>query len=302
MLVTVEAPREGDPIFTLRRALPPFEEGTIFVRRNGQTQRASSQEIIRLTDRACSRGDRLDVTVVRQDESPLTAFKFDDGDGLTAFVESEAERLRRFALPGGLAGITSGVREGRDPSRYDASVQSYLDRIPRLAPYRAGRLAIERQLATVNLVINTESALNFAGTQVVLRFPKNMLIFFDTDRIADTLEKFDPPDAWGSRSAWELPRFTPPSLRSVLESDGREIDRKGDAVVVTLPPVHVRPHTPAPLLPIYLVLPESMAGATFLVPWRATSTSAEGFASGEIELSIANEATDLSEFLFAAPE
>ena len=127
------------------------------------------------------------------------------------------------------------------------------------------------------------------------------MVFFDTDEMAEALDRFDPPDAWGSRSAWEVPTFNLPSLTSLGESDGRKIDREG-AVAVTLPPVHVRPHTPAPLLPIHLVLPESMAGATFGVAWRATSTSAEGFASGEIELTIATEATDVSEFLFAAPE
>lgn len=57
---------------------------------------------------------------------------------------------------------------GRTP-RYDASMQSYLDRIPELARAVPGRSSRDRAtLATVNLVINTESALNFAGTKAAL--------------------------------------------------------------------------------------------------------------------------------------
>jgi hypothetical protein len=62
LVVTVEAPRWGDPIFVLRKAFDRHEDGTVFVRRPGATRRASAAEMDHLLVRLLQRRGPLEMT------------------------------------------------------------------------------------------------------------------------------------------------------------------------------------------------------------------------------------------------
>jgi hypothetical protein len=52
LVVMVEAPRPGDPMFPLRKEYPGAARGTVFVRKQGKTDRANDADIDALQDRA----------------------------------------------------------------------------------------------------------------------------------------------------------------------------------------------------------------------------------------------------------
>lgn len=66
LVIIVDPPCQGDPIHTLRRAFAKYDDGDVFVRRNGGTHKASSKEIsdlsARLQDPAGS--ERLAVELI----------------------------------------------------------------------------------------------------------------------------------------------------------------------------------------------------------------------------------------------
>ena len=67
LLITVERPRWGHPIWTLRKEYGGHRAGTIFVRRAGCTETANPADVRMLTERAGSGPRRLAVDVVLDD-------------------------------------------------------------------------------------------------------------------------------------------------------------------------------------------------------------------------------------------
>lgn len=52
LIVVVEAPKNGDPIYTLRKEFERVRDGDVFVRKAGRTERANSADLKALTERA----------------------------------------------------------------------------------------------------------------------------------------------------------------------------------------------------------------------------------------------------------
>lgn len=300
MLISVEAPRAGHPPFTLRKAYGTFEEGAIFVRRNGLTERANSHDVARLTQRASAGGARLDIALERFGDDDLRAFTY-EGDAVDAFVSRETERLERWDS-GGATFAVVGLRETRDAEYYDAEVDRYIETLPMRITYEAAKFAVERRMAELRLGIVNPSPANFASTQVTLRVPmEDAPVFFDADELHDALDDMKVPRAWGYGLPSFMPRISPPVIVAPTP-DGSDIRREKDAMVVTFPPVDVRPRTSHPLKPVYLVLGPPYAGTAIEVEWRATSTGADGDASGRLTANVAAHAVDLTEYLLSDTE
>lgn len=102
LVVEVAAPRLGDPLFTARKSTTGLADGEVFVRRAGQTERASSGEIAALVRRASSAQELTGVSVdlLSGPVRPVT-FGADDIDSWIAAARAEClESLRNAqALP-----------------------------------------------------------------------------------------------------------------------------------------------------------------------------------------------------------
>jgi hypothetical protein len=121
---------------------------------------------------------------------------------------------------------------------------------------------------------------------VTLRLPGDVLAYFDSDGLDSDLADCRPPLEWGRHT---IHHIVIPPIRNVLADlrpDGRNVDGDGDELVVTLPPVDVRPGTKHDLTPVYLVVPDSYVGKPLEIAWRATSTGAAGDASGTLEADV----------------
>jgi len=275
MLVTVEAPRFGDPIFTLRKGYDRTKAGAIFVRRGGKTDFASPADIARLAARSGARVSRVDLGVEWDAEPELRAITFSD-DAMEQFA-AEAKRLQRWEPPAGRMFTVGLPRDMRYPTDYDADVARYLENLPRIIQVHAAQLAVDRGLAELKLVIRNETDLNFARTQVTLRLPAGLGAFFDSDELHEVLDDWKPPREWGTESLL-MPRLASPPVVFPRATDDRDVRRTDDALVVLQPSVDVRPRTAHPLKPVYLRIPASMTSELFEIGWRATSTSADGAA------------------------
>lgn len=110
LVVVVEAPKPGDPIHTLRKSFERFEDGEIFVRKPGRTERATSADVKALVERAAGRQDappELEVTLVG--DIPLPWIDADSTDRVIAdWVSSEQGSMLRAA---------HDVERARNPAR-----------------------------------------------------------------------------------------------------------------------------------------------------------------------------------------
>ncbi len=129
LVITVEAPRWGDSIFTLAKSYGSFHVGAIFTRRTGQTAEADQAEVRMLEERAKRRPIALDV--VLEHPAPLKTYITGDTDR-TDWISAENHRLarpfqERRRAPMGLT--ASVLREDyRDEGEYVTQVNDYLSR------------------------------------------------------------------------------------------------------------------------------------------------------------------------------
>jgi hypothetical protein len=121
---------------------------------------------------------------------------------------------------------------------------------------------------------------------VTLRLPGDLLAYFDTDGLDSDLADCSPPLEWGKHTIGHIPIASIRHVLADVRPDGRNVSTDDDELVVTLPPVDVRPGTKHDLEPVYVVVPDSYVGKTLEIAWCATSTGAAGDARGTLEAKV----------------
>ncbi len=151
LVVEVAAPRPGDPPFTARKSTTGLMDGDVFVRRAGQTERASSGEIAALVGRASSAQELTGVSVELL-SGPVrpVAFGPDEIGAWVAAARDEClESLRRAQTapepePRRFKTIEPGERKGLSLSELKALEQRAADGDV-LSPDEQARLDSARQ-------------------------------------------------------------------------------------------------------------------------------------------------------------
>jgi hypothetical protein len=284
MFVTVEAPQWGDEIFTLQNAFARAKAGDIFVRLNGKTEHAAPADIRRLTERAKRADLRLNVVVDWCQPTQLRAIATSAAKA-EAWADRELERLRPREEPH-RSPYDLMSRDRRTKDEFINEVRQYATQAPTRYQLLVRKGAIDARLASLALVVENPTEINFAKTQVTLRLPSDVFACFGSHEIDGELEECRPPLEWGQDTIYQLVRPKIHDLLGALRPDGRKVGSDGGELVVTLPPVDVRPKTKHDLEPVYLVVPDSYVGETLEIAWRATSTGAAGDASGSLETEV----------------
>lgn len=98
LIVVVEAPKNGDPIYTLRKEFEGGRDGEVFVRKSGRTERANSADLKALTGRAAAVSTAtpdLEVTLVG--DVPLSWFDATTIDSVVAGWVGDRRRAMESA-------------------------------------------------------------------------------------------------------------------------------------------------------------------------------------------------------------
>jgi Putative DNA-binding domain len=89
LVVVVEPPRQGDPVWPLRKEFSPAQDGTVFVRRKARTERGNAAEVDMLSRRTAAVTPVAFELCCRVEPAPLNRF---DLTGFVAEARREAER------------------------------------------------------------------------------------------------------------------------------------------------------------------------------------------------------------------
>jgi hypothetical protein len=114
LVITVDPPRDGDSIHTLRRDFGKYRAGDIFVRKSARTERAGPGDISYLAQRAAKRHLRLEIDVHTDPVLPLIPPLV----GLADFIDSWLAR-QRDRLLASLKGPALGPPHGESHARFD---------------------------------------------------------------------------------------------------------------------------------------------------------------------------------------
>jgi len=323
LILTVEAPRWGDPIYLLRKSYQPetgkgADNGAIFVRRKGSTTIADAGEIDMLQDRARRRPDAdLSVSLDWLGQ-PLILTPIDQSRlSQEMWIQSERDRLleplcrhqeakRRGRVTNPMVAFSDQYsqliaaailppnldfqKEKRTPEAYTREVEDYLAKCARELMAASFSALVKRGTNRLRLSLNNPTVRNLPDVALTLSLPGPIMAF---DEVPD-YGLPEPPRPFGTpRPSPNLfnPGLAHPGwMRSeALQRPPRvavEI-RQGDPATIRLRAGNLRPLQSAELAEFHIVVlprPEHEVLAT----WEATSTGVDAVAHGEFRFSIAD--------------
>ncbi|MFF5205849.1 hypothetical protein [Streptosporangium sp. NPDC000396] len=331
LIVEVEAPRWGDPIFCMHKELEGVAEGTIFVRGPGVTRRATARDLAALEARVRRGAQQIEAEVLLRAGAPVRPIDSSE-DAVGQWLQQEeravmasllrwereqrrqndpaaeyaALQARTRALGQSLRpGVMREIPEDRSPQEYREQVAGYLERCAdswaqALAPGAAAHVT------PIELELHNLLAANLAEVEVRLYVPGDVQAV--RPRPAELIvanENFVPlparPRPFGPRQASVFDE----SLYSAARTSGFSMMtsrptcpavpriENGGSVTITFPPVHLRPDQRVRLDPIVLVV-DAPAPSIVLAEWWATSTSMNGTAYGQLPIPIASDPLPLA--------
>ncbi len=332
LILTVEAPRWGDPIHLLRKSYQPetgkgADNGAIFVRRKGSTTVADADEIDMLQDRARRRPDAdLSVSLDWLGQ-PLVLTPIDlNSKAHEQWIETERNRLleplrrhqekQRQERPSNpMAGLhnyqhahlmaaamaSAGLdfqRENRTSEGYTQEVEDYLAKCHDRLMGACFSALVNQSKNRTRLSLNNLTALNLPDVELTLRLPGPIMAFDEVPNynLPESPRLFGRPRPNPNLPGLAvLPLATQAALRPPPRLAAVEIQH-GDSAAIRLRVGNLRPHQQAALPEFHLVVPQR-SEHEILGTWEATSTGVDAVAHGEFRISIADRGFKLLDLL-----
>jgi hypothetical protein len=303
LLFEIQPPREGDPIHTLRKRFDKWAEGTIFVRHKGKTDPATSVDVKRLSSRAAAQIGNGQIAVDvgwTTDDRKVDMLNLSNDDSIDSLVDSERTRLLQPLDGKGLAHLLTGVRpdlfrETRTPDQYKAEVDDYLERLRHHAPSVGLTRAIRLGYSEHRLTVRNPTESNFPQVQVVLEFPSGIGAY-DPEAVEDA-ELPTPPRLWeqspplpylGGTNVTATDPFLVQAERMNVRFSRIDIRAHDEGVRLAFTPIDLRPRASEETDPFHLFVADTFAAGQMQATWEATSTDANGVASGSLAISISD--------------
>ena len=330
LLVTIAPPKPGDRIHTLAKEWDVYRNGTVFVRRAGKTEQATSAEMRQLQERLLGAQSRpqLDINVeLFRPDFVLTPIDL-RVSSVDEWIEVERRRLARpkpvkrkpdLTDPHGVAAViadqfaaTQSIiqsaaaalgpvtrPEDRTPEEYDGQVESYLASARAGIAALAAEKAVSSRLNVVRLALRNRTADNYEEVAVDVYLPGDAWAYNNLDEAFEGLRDIEaPPRTWGPRtvnglglSMPTIPRVNPIRLSTpTIHNDG--------SATIEYTSVHLRPEAVRPLSAVHIV---AVSGIEELIgEWQATSKSVSGVARGTVAMPLGDPISLLE--LFNRPD
>ncbi len=218
------------------------------------------------------------------------------GEALTAEEQARLEaaqaHLRAVAQQVARAfvgGLRFGLREDRSPEEYRQEVETYLDEAREAIVQAAVSAARKGGLIRLEPVVSNHTDRNFPKVEVELYIAAPVMALGDEEDANWVPRR---PRLYGTprpSPASLLPGLTPPRPPRAAEAAGRipevTIDNRA-SVRLLFRPVDLRPKRQEALAAFHLLVRAELAGQILPVNWTATSSGADGLASGALAVEV----------------
>ncbi|MEU4695242.1 ATP-binding protein [Actinoplanes sp. NPDC023714] len=312
LIIEVAAPQWGDRIHTFRKEFGNIRSGTAYVRKLARSVPAAADDIDRLAERfAAGIRTPLNVTVGVRYPQPLSRYRWMQSDldmvlherrkGLlrdlpdTRFPEEHESSVRdgqvkAFIRPRAITSslgdvFSQQIPEHRTPIEFEKEVEEYARAIAQRWPAMMQKLAA-RFIRPPRFVLTNPTTKNFHQVQVAITLPDGVeAAEYEQNPPGFDFEKLMPerPRSWGPRplrtddmilgmqfgqmaTLWR----PPPSMHFSVEV------RRDSGVMLTFPPVDLRPHGEVVLADDWCVIASTSHEDPVVASWTATATNADG--------------------------
>jgi hypothetical protein len=263
-----------------------MRNGTIYIRRPGKSEQANAEDLEMLIERARERPREL-ALALEAEGVPLWAINhavLTEEHREAAITQIQQRLLRGVPQSRGPFEFASAA-EPRSPERYRSQVDSYLEAVRRRWSTVVAADVVENERVPLALVIVNPTDEVFDSVQVEARLPiDTSWVYSSSGDFCRRLKPPDEPAPWGNFMA--SIKLDPGGF-----SDGVEIEREENRVLLRFSPVLVRPGSRHRLSAVLLALPPALAGSEIPLSWRATSASTPGDDSGILRLPVAPDSS-----------
>ncbi|GAA3821453.1 hypothetical protein GCM10022226_47240 [Sphaerisporangium flaviroseum] len=332
LIVDVDPPRWGDPIYCMHKESEGVRDGDIFVRVNGATRPPRSHELKALCDRLKRGAQEIQVELRVAAGAPIrpidTSSEAVDNwlagrrrDAMASLVSWEEKQAasrspRSYSSfdfgelvdrPSVFSAIDQAMTkpETRTPEEYRQQVEAYVRACAQHWPglIVAGAAA---HIAPLDLELVNALPANLAEVEVELYIPGD--VHSVRPRPAQAQVANEPfvdlprrPLPYGPRKESIIPHVpglnvSRPFLTPPRVSRPRPRIDNGGSTRITFPAVHLRPHQRLRLDSIVVVV-QSPAPSTLVGRWQATSTSMDGTLTGDLTISVSDDPVPLGVIL-----
>ncbi|WP_301176050.1 AlbA family DNA-binding domain-containing protein [Actinomadura geliboluensis] len=282
-----------------------FNEGTIFVRRPGETERANRDERDMLLRRACSApAVQLDAEVVADRQSIETA-PLDDVRLAELIVEQRQELLAARYQPPTQDGRpvrplfvprrAASTDDPRTPEEYAKQIEDYLTRMQEVLRGTTAAQLEEHPAAHLALRLVNHQERPFAGVVVTVALPGRGVWCIDADdQITCAVSEYpDAPAPYGTphRASSEEP-WAAGTSQMLLARDYQamartqwRVERRDEDLQIIFDPVDLRAHARITLPPVPLFISPHL-GSPLVVQWSAASMDTHGNNTGALALTL----------------
>jgi hypothetical protein len=329
LVIEVDAPKFGDPPYTLRQSFGDYRKSQVFVRERGSSDPASQAHLERLARRFTSGPKTLDVEVGVKLEHPISPYFWDSND-IELFLENEkAELLLSLVLAETSEGsepnksfgkstsavsamLGDGLRdirlENRTPDEFRRAVDSYIRELREALP-EALKTQLPELIEPPTFWITNRAERNFKKVNVTVRVEGQVSAgertppSINEDRtVAGRLPSR--PRPFGSYTALtalgetllragQRPVFMPDIYSAGLPFSRREI-RNGGSFELDFDTVTLRPGANMVELESAVVIqvPRDRTEPV-VVSWHATASNVDAVARGRFEVPIEGVPLDI---------
>ncbi|WP_369256948.1 hypothetical protein [Geodermatophilus amargosae] len=319
LVVIVEAPRWGDPIYSLAKTFQPASgkggasAGTIFMRRQARTRPAEPGDIQLLQDRLVrgqGQPQRLDLAVDwPADDAALLPLDLSD-EAIEEWIALRREAVVAMEPPpeeetkDGPSRLQSVIgkalsRDPRSREQYLEEVEAHLEECRSAVKEAVFSELLNQRVNLVALRVSNTTVRNLPDVELTLRIEARAAAFEEERERQWRLPK--PPRAHGSPSP-SFFGFPDAGLGSVpaipgldlfptvgLSDDPADVEIDNDSsVVITLQLGRLRPHGVKYATPFVLLTAED-PDSTLTMNWTATSTRVDARQEGELTLQVSTD-------------
>jgi len=309
LLISVEAPKGGDQIWTLRKTFShpsgtTYPAGRIFLRRNGQTaSEPTPAEITMLQRRYGHQDAELSVELEIEEGDPLSALDVTDGAKDRWLKRQREEMLSSLKrVQGKMAAEPIGslasmlLRDQRTADEYRQEVAECLAGAEDAFAGMARTRAIDKGIGLLRLAVVNQTQDNLQGLLVELKVEGQVHAFFSVEEAVEAANAPRRPSPYGEEKGIVLPRSAiADSLpRHLLNTNPGHISNENSAWI-KFPEIDLRPGYRHPLADLYLLADSSACGSQLEGRWVATSKSISGSLAETLTIGVAPSPIDIED-------
>lgn len=298
LVVTVEPPRRGDPLFTLRKEYDKYLAGAIFVRRPGRTDQAGPGDVQNLADRYAAADHTITLHVRPTGiDKPLVIPL--DANHTRVFEAWEARARTGLLSLSSSAESTGGFRLAdafrrdlvKEHEEYKEDVDKYLKECRSCYLKTVAALTAQDGDRLTRLSLVNTSDRNYTEVRIEIRIQASLMYIQDPDKLTKPPKRPEPPRIPGKNSIRQDASFPynlysslslPSSKMPVIPTPSKfDVTRTDSSTIVTYELSRIRPEQQIPLDPAF-ILAIDQADGEVEITWRVTAGNVDGVVEGNL--------------------